>query len=53
MFAIGINLLLQLRLPLDKAVSFVKWKAWLDPTYILLAIGVFLYSEHCIIALFS
>ncbi|KAI1675625.1 general substrate transporter [Pyrenophora tritici-repentis] len=41
-FAIVINLLLRPRLPPRKAGPLVEWKAFLEPTYILFTIGVFL-----------
>jgi MFS family permease len=41
-FAIIINFLLQPRLPPRKAGPLVEWKAFLEPTYILFTIGVFL-----------
>ncbi|KAF2132479.1 putative monocarboxylate permease, partial [Dothidotthia symphoricarpi CBS 119687] len=41
-FAIVINLLLRPRLPPRKAGPLVEWKAFLEPTYVLFAIGVFL-----------
>jgi len=41
-FAIIINLLLRPRLPPRKAGPLVEWKAFLEPTYALFTIGVFL-----------
>jgi MCP family monocarboxylic acid transporter-like MFS transporter 3 len=41
-FAIIINLLLRPRLPPRKAGPLVEWRAFLEPTYILFTIGVFL-----------
>jgi MCP family monocarboxylic acid transporter-like MFS transporter 3 len=41
-FAIVINLLLRPRLPPRKAGPLVEWKAFLEPTYILFTMGVFL-----------
>lgn len=41
-FAIIINLLLRPRLPPRKAGPLVEWKAFLEPTYLLFTIGVFL-----------
>ena len=41
-FTTVINLLLWPHLPLRKAAPLIEWKAFLEPTYILFAIGVFL-----------
>jgi MCP family monocarboxylic acid transporter-like MFS transporter 3 len=41
-FAIVINLVLRPRLPPRKAGPLVEWRAFLEPTYLLFTIGVFL-----------